>query len=125
PIFGFANAGVSFAGLGMEALVAPVTLGVAAGLSIGKLVGIFGAVTILVKLDWADLPVGASWMQMLGTTLLCGVGFTMSLFVSLLAFNEPLLQDEAKIGILIGSLISGLAGYTVLRFAKREAPRRM
>jgi NhaA family Na+:H+ antiporter len=125
PIFGFANAGVSFAGLGMEALVAPVTLGVAAGLSIGKLVGIFGAVTILVKLDWADLPVGASWMQMLGTTLLCGIGFTMSLFISLLAFNEPLLQDEAKIGILIGSLISGLAGYTVLRFAKREAPRRM
>lgn len=125
PIFGFANAGVSFAGVGTDALLAPVTLGVAAGLSLGKLVGIFGAVFILVRLDWADLPSGASWWQMLGTTLLCGIGFTMSLFISLLAFNEPLLQDEAKIGILIGSLISGLAGYAVLRFAKREAPRRV
>ncbi|MDQ1901345.1 Na+/H+ antiporter NhaA [Paracoccus sp. WLY502] len=125
PIFGFANAGVSFAGLGMDALLAPVTLGVAVGLSLGKLVGIFGAVAILVKLDWADLPVGASWMQMLGTTLLCGIGFTMSLFISLLAFNEPLLQDEAKIGILMGSLVAGITGYLILRFAKREEPRRM
>lgn len=125
PIFGFANAGVSFAGIGVDALMAPVTMGVAVGLSLGKLVGIFGAVTILVKLDWADLPVGASWMQMLGTTLLCGIGFTMSLFISLLAFNDPLLQDEAKIGILMGSLVAGLSGYIVLRFAKREAPRRM
>lgn len=125
PIFGFANAGVSFLGLGAEAFVAPVTLGVAMGLFVGKLVGIFGAVALLVKLDWADLPVGASWMQMVGTTLLCGIGFTMSLFISLLAFNDPLLQDEAKIGILMGSLVAGLAGYTVLRLAKREAPRRM
>ena len=125
PIFGFANAGVSFAGLGMEALLAPVTLGVAFGLSVGKLVGIFGAVAILVKLDWADLPAGASWMQMLGTTLLCGIGFTMSLFISVLAFTDPLLQDEAKIGILMGSLVAGVAGYTILRLAKREAPRRM
>lgn len=125
PIFGFANAGVSFLGLGAEAFVAPVTLGVAMGLFVGKLVGIFGAVAILVKLDWADLPAGASWMQMVGTTLLCGIGFTMSLFISLLAFNDPLLQDEAKIGILMGSLVAGLAGYTILRLAKREAPRRM
>ncbi len=125
PIFGFANAGVSFLGLGSEALFAPVTMGVAAGLALGKVVGIFGAVAILVRLDWADLPAGASWLQMLGTALLCGIGFTMSLFISLLAFSDPLLQDEAKIGILTGSLISGLAGYAVLRFAKREAPRRM
>ena len=125
PIFGFANAGVSFAGLGMDALLAPVTLGVAVGLSLGKLVGIFGAVAILVKLDWADLPVGASWMQMLGTTLLCGIGFTMSLLISVLAFNDPLLQDEAKIGILMGSLVAGITGYLILRFARREEPRRM
>ncbi|MGN7867335.1 Na+/H+ antiporter NhaA [Paracoccus sp. 22332] len=125
PVFGFANAGVSFAGLGSEALLAPVTMGVAAGLALGKVVGIFGAVAILVRLDWADLPPGASWMQMLGTSLLCGIGFTMSLFISLLAFSQPLLQDEAKIGILMGSLVSGIAGYTILRFAKREAPRRM
>lgn len=125
PIFGFANAGVSFAGVGTDALLAPVTMGVAAGLALGKVVGIFGAVAILVRLDWAHLPAGASWLQMLGTSLLCGIGFTMSLFISLLAFSEPLLQDEAKIGILAGSLISGILGYTVLRLAKREAPRRM
>ncbi|GGF62304.1 Na(+)/H(+) antiporter NhaA [Paracoccus acridae] len=125
PIFGFANAGVSFAGVGADALLAPVTMGVAAGLALGKVVGIFGAVAILVRLDWANLPAGASWLQMLGTSLLCGIGFTMSLFISLLAFSEPLLQDEAKIGILAGSLISGILGYTVLRLAKREAPRRM
>lgn len=124
PIFGFANAGVSFSGLGIDALLAPVTLGVAVGLSLGKLLGIFGAVVILVKLNWADLPVGATWMQMLGTTLLCGIGFTMSLFISLLAFNEPLLQDEAKIGILMGSLVAGIAGYTILRLSRREAPHR-
>lgn len=123
PIFGFANAGVSFLGLGSEAFFAPVTLGVAAGLSVGKVVGIFGAVVILVRLNLADLPPGASWMQMLGTSLLCGIGFTMSLFISILAFNEPLLQDEAKIGILLGSLVAGTAGYLILRFSKREARR--
>ncbi|WP_176055945.1 Na+/H+ antiporter NhaA [Brucella intermedia] len=123
PIFGFANAGVSFSGLGMEALFAPVTLGVAAGLAIGKLVGIFGAVLLLVKSGIVDLPAGASWPQMLGTTLLCGIGFTMSLFISLLAFDDALLQNEAKTGILIGSLIAGLAGFTVLRFAKRADGR--
>ncbi|WP_295042328.1 Na+/H+ antiporter NhaA [uncultured Paracoccus sp.] len=124
PVFGFANAGVSFAGLGMDALFAPVTMGVAMGLALGKVIGIFGAVAILVRLDWADLPAGASWLQMFGTALLCGIGFTMSLFISALAFAEPLLQDQAKIGILMGSLVSGIAGYTVLRIAKREAPHR-
>ena len=123
PIFGFANAGVSFLGLGSEAFFAPVTMGVAAGLFLGKLIGIFGAVVVMVRLNLADLPPGASWLQMLGTALLCGIGFTMSLFISILAFSEPLLQDEAKIGILMGSLAAGTAGYVILRFAKREARR--
>ncbi|MGI8390638.1 Na+/H+ antiporter NhaA [Brucella anthropi] len=123
PIFGFANAGVSFSGLGMEAFFAPVTMGVAAGLAIGKLVGIFGAVLLLVKTGIVGLPAGASWPQMLGTTLLCGIGFTMSLFISLLAFDDALLQNEAKIGILIGSLVAGLAGFIVLRFSKRADGR--
>lgn len=123
PIFGFANAGVSFAGLGTEAFFAPVTVGVAAGLAVGKLVGIFGAVSLLVRSGIVDLPAGASWTQMLGTTLLCGIGFTMSLFISLLAFNDTMLQNEAKIGILIGSLVAGLAGFIVLRFARRADGR--
>ncbi|ASV88437.1 na+/H+ antiporter NhaA (plasmid) [Ochrobactrum quorumnocens] len=123
PIFGFTNAGVSFSGLGLEAIFAPVTLGVASGLALGKLLGIFGAVLLLVKTGIVDLPAGASWSQMLGTTLLCGIGFTMSLFISLLAFNDALLQDEAKIGILIGSLIAGSAGFIILRFAKRTDGR--
>lgn len=119
PVFGFANAGVSFTGLGTEALLAPVTMGVAAGLAAGKLIGIFGAVLVLVRSGIVDLPAGASWAQMFGTALLCGIGFTMSLFISMLAFGDALLQNEAKIGILIGSLISGLAGFVVLRLAKR------
>ncbi|MCV9907665.1 Na+/H+ antiporter NhaA [Brucella sp. HL-2] len=123
PIFGFANAGVSFTGLGVDAIFAPVTLGVAAGLALGKLFGIFGAVLLLVKTGIVGLPAGASWSQMLGTTLLCGIGFTMSLFISLLAFNDALLQDEAKIGILIGSLIAGSAGFIILRFSKRTDGR--
>ena len=121
PIFGFANAGVSFAGLGMEAFIAPVTMGVAAGLAIGKLVGVMGTVFVLVRSGLVGLPPGCTWRQMLGTSLLCGIGFTMSLFISLLAFREGGLQDQAKIGILIGSAISGGAGYLVLRFA-RAAP---
>ena len=117
PIFAFANAGVSFAGFGVQAMLAPVTLGVAAGLALGKLVGVFGAVTILVRTGLADLPAGASWTQMLGVSILCGIGFTMSLFISLLAFADPLLQTEAKFGILAGSLLAGVTGYLILRLA--------
>lgn len=125
PVFGFANAGVAFAGLGLEALGAPVTLGVMTGLALGKVLGIFGIVALLVRANIVDLPAGASWPQMFGTALLCGIGFTMSLFISLLAFDQALLQDEAKIGILAGSLIAGTAGYLVLRIAKREDGRKM
>jgi NhaA family Na+:H+ antiporter len=123
PVFGFANAGVSFAGFTPAALVDPLTLGVAAGLFLGKLVGVFGAVLLLVRSGLVDLPAGASWAQTAGVSLLCGIGFTMSLFIGLLAFEDPVLQDKVKIGILAGSLVSGLAGYLVLSRAKRE-PRR-
>ena len=121
PVFAFANAGVSFAGFGVQALLAPVTLGVALGLALGKLVGVFGAVVVLVRGGLADLPAGASWTQMLGVSILCGIGFTMSLFISLLAFADPLLQTEAKFGILAGSLLAGVTGYLILRSAAPNA----
>lgn len=120
PIFGFANAGVSFAGVTPADLIEPLTLGVAAGLVVGKLVGVFGTVVILVKARLADLPAAVSWGQTLGVALLCGIGFTMSLFIGLLAFDDPAMQDRVKFGILAGSLIAGLAGYIILRLTDRR-----
>ncbi|WP_176056567.1 Na+/H+ antiporter NhaA [Brucella intermedia] len=120
PVFGFANAGVSFNGVSLDTLAQPITLGVGLGLLLGKLVGIFGTVFLLVKARLADLPAMASWTQTLGTSLLCGIGFTMSLFIGLLAFDDPALQDEVKFGILGGSVLAGLSGYLVLRFSKRR-----
>ena len=121
PIFGFANAGVSFASMGIETLVAPLTLGVAGGLVVGKLIGVFGSVVLAVRLGLAQLPAQASWGQMFGVALLCGIGFTMSLFIGLLAFaGNPLLQDEVKLGILVGSLVAALAGAAVLLVSQRE-----
>lgn len=116
PIFGFANAGVSFAGMTPSAIAAPVPLGIAAGLFLGKQAGIFGAVWILVRAGWAELPAGANWREMYGVSVLCGIGFTMSLFIGLLAFDPPALQNATKIGVLVGSCLSGLLGWLVLRF---------
>lgn len=119
PIFGFANAGVSFEGATLAGLLHPVTLGVAAGLFIGKQVGVFLAARIAVALGWASRPQGASWMQLYGVALICGVGFTMSLFIGMLAFPADAgLIDETKIGVLIGSLASALLGAGVLLMAK-------
>jgi NhaA family Na+:H+ antiporter len=120
PIFGFANAGLSFAGVGAEAFLQPVTLGVGLGLLLGKLVGVLGFVWLMVKVGVADLPATASWRQMTGVALLCGIGFTMSLFVALLAFGDPVAQDQAKLGIIAGSTLAALAGSTVLAGSKRR-----
>ncbi|WP_114953954.1 Na+/H+ antiporter NhaA [Sphingosinicella terrae] len=118
PLFGFANAGVSLAALGAEAIVAPLPLGVALGLFLGKQVGIFGAVWLAVRLGFAGRLSGATWLQIFGVSIMCGIGFTMSLFIGSLAFpGQPLLIEEAKIGILMGSLLSALVGYAVIRFA--------
>ncbi|MDX8492203.1 Na+/H+ antiporter NhaA [Mesorhizobium sp. VK22B] len=122
PIFGFANAGVSLGGLSFAAWVEPLTLGVAAGLVLGKLVGVFGSSAIAIRLGLADLPVNAGWLHMLGISLLCGVGFTMSLFIGLLAFaNDAALQDAVKVGILAGSLVAALLGAAVLLTAPAAA----
>lgn len=123
PVFGFANAGVNLAGIGVAGLLAPLPLAIAAGLVIGKQVGIFAAVAAADRSGFAKRPAGASWVQIWGVAVLCGIGFTMSLFIGELAFpGDRLLVDEAKIGILAGSLVSAVLGYTVLRLAARPAP---
>ena len=120
PIFGFANAGVSLEGLGFDALLDPLPLAIAAGLVIGKQLGIFTAVWASVKLGVVAKPAGCTWAEVWGVSILCGIGFTMSLFIGELAFPGSgevarLLRDEAKIGILLGSLISAVVGYGILR----------
>ena len=112
PVFAFANAGVA---LGDAPLWAPLPLGVALGLFIGKQLGVFGAMRGAVALRWAEKPEGAGWAQLYGVALLAGIGFTMSLFIGGLAFTDPLLIEEVKVGVLGGSLLSALAGYAVLR----------
>jgi NhaA family Na+:H+ antiporter len=118
PLFGFANAGVALAGLGLAALLDPLPLAIAAGLVAGKQVGIFGAIVAADRLGFARRPEGATWVQIWGMSILCGIGFTMSLFIGALAFPRfPLLIEEAKLGVLLGSAISAILGYLVLRFA--------
>jgi len=117
PIFAFANAGVSFAGVTLTALAEPLPLGIAVGLFAGKLVGVFGASAMLIRLGLAKLPEGAGWLQLIGVAALCGVGFTMSLFIGSLAFDGPGYFTPLRLGVIAGSTLSGVAGYLLLRFA--------
>jgi NhaA family Na+:H+ antiporter len=118
PLFGFANAGVALSGPGAGAWLAPLPLAIALGLFAGKQAGIFGAVRLSVRFGWAGRPRGATWLQIYGIALLCGIGFTMSLFIGALAFpGRPALAEQARIGILLGSLLSAVTGYLVLRLA--------
>jgi len=117
PVFAFSNAGISLAGIGVEQVLHPVPMGIASGLFIGKQAGIFSLCWLFIKLKLTSLPSGVSWTSLYGTAALCGVGFTMSLFIGSLAFEETgvnLLFDE-RLGIILGSLISGIIGYLVLR----------
>ena len=120
PVFGFANAGVSFAGMTPSSLTQPVTLGVMLGLFLGKQIGVFGAVGLAVLTGVAKLPANATWLQMYGVSLLCGIGFTMSLFIGLLAFDSVALQEATKLGVLVGSAVCGFLGWALLRFGSRS-----
>lgn len=122
PVFAFANAGISLEGIGVDYILHPVPLGIAAGLFIGKQIGVFGFCWLGLKLGIASLPKGVDLVQLYGVALLCGVGFTMSLFIGSLAFEETdvnLLFDD-RLGIIIGSLLSGISGYLVLNWRIRR-----
>ena len=120
PLFAFANAGVSFAGVTPSSLLEPVPLGIAAGLFLGKQLGVFLPILAAIRLGIAEKPEGATWLQIYGVAALCGVGFTMSLFIGSLAFENPA-DDQSfaapiRLGVLSGSLLSGLLGYFLVRF---------
>jgi len=118
PIFGFVNAGISLQGTSLNTLFAALPLGIAAGLVLGKQSGIFGLIWLAVKFGLAKKPQGTTWLQVYGMAALCGIGFTMSLFIGMLAFPaSAALVEEAKLGILAGSLVSGIMGYLILRLA--------
>ena len=122
PVFGFANAGVSFAGMGLDSFAEPVTLGIIAGLFLGKQIGIFAVVWLAVKTRIVPMLDGANWVQVYGTACLCGIGFTMSLFIGGLAFDDPAYAAPVRLGVLTGSLLSALLGYATLRYASSNTP---
>lgn len=128
PVFAFANAGINLSGLKLTDLAAPVPMGIALGLIVGKQLGIFSIIWLAVKTGMAKLPDGVSWMQMYGLSLLCGIGFTMSLFIASLAFEQttPGFVANDRLGIVFGSLVSAVLGYLILRFTTSkpaEAPK--
>jgi NhaA family Na+:H+ antiporter len=119
PLFAFANAGVSFQGMSIQDFGHSITLGIALGLFLGKQIGIMSVTALLVYLRVARLPQGATWLSFYGVALITGIGFTMSLFIGGLAFKENAVElavDE-RVGILLGSAVSAVVGYLVLRFA--------
>lgn len=121
PLFGFANAGVSLSGVGLETFAQPLVLGIALGLFLGKQTGILAAIWGADRLGIARRPAGVSWGQLYGMALIAGIGFTMSLFIGGLAFADPAQIDAVKIGVLAGSIASALAGAAVLVIAGRRA----
>jgi len=119
PIFGFANAGVSL-GASAATLLSPLSLGVVAGLFLGKQGGVLASVYLAKQARVGALPAGASWRQIYGVAILCGIGFTMSLFIGLLAFSDPEKEAVLKLAVLVGSLLSALAGALVLLTVDRS-----
>ena len=121
PLFAFANAGVSLAGVTFAKLLDPIPLGIALGLCLGKGIGISGAAWLAVRSGIARLPEGATWPQLIAVAILGGIGFTMSLFIGMLAFPDPQFATALRVGVLAGSLVSAIAGYLVLRAVTEPA----
>jgi len=130
PLFAFANTGISFTGVGIAHLLHPVPLGIAMGLFVGKQAGVFGCCWLLIKLRLVGLPTGVNWRMLYGAAVLCGIGFTMSLFIGSLAFEETGVNRmfDERLGIIVGSLLSGVLGYLLLRMtlvtAATDSPAR-
>lgn len=123
PAFAFVAAGFSFKGLSLHDVLSPVTLGVAMGLFLGKQVGVFGAASLAMGLKLARRPTGAKWLDIYGVSLLCGVGFTMSLYIGALAFGPDAAQSQVRMGVVAGSLLSALVGMAVLTWSQgRHVP---
>ena len=119
PLFAFVNAGVSLKGISLKDMLDTVPMGIMLGLFVGKQAGVFGFSYVAIKLGWASLPKGSSWFQLYGVAVLTGIGFTMSLFVDSLAYNDTQIYHYAdKLAILLGSFLSGLVGYLILKMAK-------
>ena len=123
PLFAFANAGVPLDGLSLDSFIHPVPLGITAGLLLGKTLGVFGFTWLIIQTGWAKLPQGANWGQVLGLSILCGIGFTMSLFVGSLAFVPEVSAYAGmdRVGILTGSVLAALIGYGVCYLSSRPA----
>ena len=123
PIFAFANAGVVLKGMTFNDLLAPLPLGIALGLIVGKQVGVFGLTMLMVKTGIAKMPHGATALHIYGISCLAGVGFTMSLFIGGLSFADDEMMNQVRLGVLSGSIVSGVLGYTALMLASRQLPQ--
>lgn len=115
PVFAFANAGVSFAGIGLASFTEPVKLGISLGLFAGKQLGVFSMLWLGIRLGLSDMPAGTNWRQLYAVSLLCGVGFTMSFFIGSLAYEHASFEAPIKLGVLTGSIVSAIFGYLLLR----------
>lgn len=120
PIFAFANAGVVFKGMSVTDIFLPLPLGIALGLIVGKQVGVFGVTWLMIKSGLAKLPAGANWLHIYGVACLAGIGFTMSLFIGSLSFDDPALMNQVRVGVLAGSVVSAILGFSALKIAARR-----
>ncbi len=119
PIFAFANAGVVLSGMSPSDMLQPLPMGISLGLFLGKQAGVLGAVYFMVKFGFARLPHGANWRHIYGVACLAGIGFTMSLFIGSLSFADPVLQNQMRLGVMIGSVFSAVFGFVILRWFSR------